>query len=502
MKRFFLTLVIGSLLVGLTGQSCTGPVNDAAAQKDGTRPIVLNYWRAFEGEDTMRGIIDAYTKLHPNVSINYRQFSYDEYEQAILEGFAEDRGPDLFSIPNNQVDHYLSKIEPMPAVMKSVVKAKVKSGFQDKTIYSYQQTAGYTAEDVRNYFVKTVGDDVLRGEVGKEQIYGLPLSVDPLVLFYNRDLLNNAGIANPPQNWTEFADQVGKITVKNPDNDSIMLAGAAFGAGTNVQRAPDILASIMMQNGAKMSVENQVAFDAVPPNITAPGVYPSVDALRFYIDYASEGKATYTWSAAQPDSFDAFAQGRVAMFFGYSYHAAQLRDKAPRLRVGVVPIPQLQAGVANRVTAANYWVETVAKKSAEKATAWDFVRFAASADAVNKDFAVLDAQKKKSPAQNLAPAFTDLADIPVVSYLQATSKPTALNRLIASQARDGAMVPYVSELTYATNWYHGRDAKASEQAFVDMITEALGSRGGSVSDEASRLQAIVSKAAQAVRATY
>jgi ABC-type glycerol-3-phosphate transport system substrate-binding protein len=32
----------------------------------------------------------------------------------------------------------------------------------------------------------------------------MPLFVDPIVLYYNKDILSNEGIVNPPRTWDEL----------------------------------------------------------------------------------------------------------------------------------------------------------------------------------------------------------------------------------------------------------------------------------------------------------
>ncbi|PIP29532.1 ABC transporter substrate-binding protein, partial [Candidatus Kuenenbacteria bacterium CG23_combo_of_CG06-09_8_20_14_all_36_9] len=42
------------------------------------------------------------------------------------------------------------------------------------------------------------------------QILGLPLSLDTLTLFYNRDHFNAAGLIQAPSTWQEFNEAVIK----------------------------------------------------------------------------------------------------------------------------------------------------------------------------------------------------------------------------------------------------------------------------------------------------
>jgi len=400
--------------------------------------------------------------------IEYKKFRYEEYERALLEAFAEDRGPDIFSLPNNDINHHFAKLLPLPATLATSTLAE-EGMLQKKKVPKLIVTRGLTGADVRKNFVDTVADDAIwRDANGAEQVMGLPLALDTLALFYNKDLLNNAGIADPPKNWQEFVDGVQKMTVVDENTGELLQSAAAFGAGTNIQRAPDILATIMMQQGTRMATGSEVDFSPIP-QIKDQSATPAVDALGFYTDFASPIRPGYTWSEDMPDSFEAFVQKRTSFFFGYAYHAPLLASRAPDVRFGVTPIPQISD--AYKVTTANYRLEVVSKKSKNPEHAWDFVQFA-------------------TLAKNVVP------------YLESTKKPTALRELIETQLKKEDVGAFASQVLYARTWYHGRDPMAMEKALTDAITQSLASKGGGRGVENPKLQAILDKARLQIQAGY
>ncbi|MEK7649103.1 MAG: extracellular solute-binding protein [Patescibacteria group bacterium] len=460
--------VVLVLSFSLIGAQCTGPTGGGKALQQASQPVVLQYWRVFDEQDRLAPIITAYSQLHPNVSIEYKRFRYEEYERALLEAFAEDRGPDIFSIPNNDIDHHFTKL--LPLLPQMTTATLVEEGLlQKKKVPQIMVTKGLTGADMRRQFVDTANDDVIRHDAdGNEQIMALPLAIDTLALYYNKDLLNNAGIADPPHTWQEFVDDVQKMTVVDENTGELKQSAAAFGAGANIQRSPDILATIMMQRGTRMVTGGRVDFTAVP-QIKDPESMPAVDSMFLYTDFASPIRPAYTWSEDMPDSFEAFAQKRTAFFFGYSYHAQMLHERAPDVRFGVTPMPQFSESY--KVTAANYWVEAVSKKTAHPDYAWDFIQFATA-------------------AKNVVP------------YLEQTGRPTALRELIESQLKKEDVGPFASQVLFARNWYHGRAPDQMEKAFVEAITASLASKGGGRSAEGPKLQAILDKAREKIQEGY
>src|SRR6056297_2137853 len=134
-KSFFITLMLVFVLVSATGCGL-----GSSPAKDPSRSITLEYWRVFEGRDAFGDIIKQYNKRHPNVKINYRKIRYENYKEELLNAMAEDRGPDIFSIHNNWMHEYKSKISPMPnqvTISELVTKGTVKKEtFLEKKVKS------------------------------------------------------------------------------------------------------------------------------------------------------------------------------------------------------------------------------------------------------------------------------------------------------------------------------------------------------------------------------
>ena len=409
------------------------------------QPVKLTYWRVFDDPNSMSEIIAAYKSIHPNVSIEYKKIRYEEYERLFLEALAEDRGPDIFSIHNTWIGKYQSKITPLPKTVTLPFQS-VQGTIKKEIITELKTIPTITAANIRKNYLDVVGSDVIRiarGQDNKteEQILGLPLSVDTMVLFYNKDILNAAGIATEPGDWNEFLRDVTKIT-KCDSEGNIAIAGAPLGTANNIPRFSDILSMLMMQNGAVMTDANGFpTFHLVPTGSTDRLYRPGIEALRFYVDFTSPNKTAYTWNSTMPDALQAFTAGQSAFFFGYAYNIPTISSQAPQLRWAIAPVPQANAE-RNRVNFANYWVETVSKKTAHPDEAWDFVQFATSA----------------AHAEN---------------YLNKTQKPTALRALIEKQQNNPELEIFANQVLTAKSWYRGRDAGLMEQAIAEMIGDTI-----------------------------
>ena len=316
-------------------------------------------------------------------------------------------------------------------------------------------------KELRDSFVDVVSHDVILND-GK--IYGLPLSVDTLAMYYNKDLLNNAGISQLPQYWNkEFLQDIKKLT-KQDAKKGLVQSGVALGTAVNINRYSDIISVLMLQNGAVIEDENgQVVFNLVPAATKDSNYNPGLEALRFYTDFANPGKESYAWNNDLPNSLNMFMSGNLAILFSYSYDLATIKAQAPKLNFSVAKLPQIEGNPPTNINFANYWVEVVSKKSTHQNEAWDFIQFIT----------------KEEQAK---------------SYLEKTKKPTALRSLVQAQKVDNDIGVFADQVLTAKSWYKGKNALAAEDALKDMIETTI-------KNTAVKLQTILDTAAARVQQT-
>lgn len=436
-KKIIFLMLIFSLII-TSGFSCgVGGTKSPATLE----PITLKYWRVWDGPDAFQEIIDKYQAIHPNIKIEYRKLRYEEYERELLEAWAEERGPDIFSIHNTWVKGYVPKIIPLPESTKMTYQ--FQKGTVKKEIVTETRTIkSMGLGEIKNNFLDVVAGDVViksqdpKTKIIKEEIYGLPLSVDTLALYYNKDLFNNAGIPNPPTLWDRnFQQSVKKLTKQNMRGE-IIQSGIAMGGSRNIERFSDVLSILMMQSGAQMMSGETVTFNIVPDLLKSQGLSPGIDALRFYTDFANPAKEVYSWNSGLDNSLEMFLQGNLAMMFGYSYHLPIIKTRAPRLNFEITRLPQVSA--SSNLNFANYWVEVVSRSTRNPDAAWHFLQFVAKEENVK-------------------------------SYLNKTKKPTALKNLIEEQNSDLEIGVFAKQLLTAKSWYKGKDSNAAELIMADMI---------------------------------
>ena len=195
---------------------------------------------------------------------------------------------------------------------------------------------------------------------------GIPLEYDGLGLYINNQIFEASG-KTVPATWDDLRQTAIELTVKD-DQGIIQQAGAALGRTENVDHWQEILALMMLQNGVRM---------------TNPTGKLAEDALDYFSVFSS---VDGVWDETLPSSTTAFAGGKLAMYLAPSWRVFEIKAQNPNLDFKVVPVPQLpkQSSSEANVAYATYWVEGVWAKSPNADTAWDFLKFLATRESLQK----------------------------------------------------------------------------------------------------------------------
>lgn len=372
--------IIGIALLS-AGCGGGGPAPDSG-------PITLKIWKTFEDSENLQALFDAYQQKHPNVQIEYTKKNIETYESDLLNALASGEGPDIFSINNAWLPEYADKIFPAP----------------DKV---------FTVKQFKDTFVDPVANDFIKD--GK--IYGTAMAVDSLGLYYNKDLLGSAGIATPPKTWAELATDAQKI--KRSDGKGYFTrSGVAMGTNANVNRAVDILYLMMLQQGVVPYSQDGSPSFAQTAQKNGDTFNPGAAGLAYYTSFASPFSPNYNWNSRSDYSIDAFANGRAAFLYSYSYTRQTLLAKSPNLNFDVASAPQPNLDDPT-VNFANYWGEVVSKQSKNTAVAWDFLKFITGKDSLDKYYAQ---NKQPSSRKDLISLQIQDPDIGVFANANLTAK--------------------------------------------------------------------------------
>jgi len=335
----------------------------------------ITYWGLWEPNEVLADIITQFEKENVGIKIKYVKQSPKNYRERLQSSLSSGQGPDIFRFHASWTPMLKSYLSPIPS---SVVSAKE---FKD------------------NYY-PVVSEQL----VSSGQFVGVPLMYDGLALFYNEEILNTAN-ATPPSTWAELRLLAQKLTVKSANG--IERAGLAIGNTTNVEHFSDILAVLMLQNGA---------------DFTKPNSQETKDALLFYTNFVTKDGV---WSEKLPSSTVAFARGDVAMMFAPSWRAHEIKAQNPSLKFKTMTLPQLSD---KRVAWASYWAEGINAKSKNQEITAKFLAY------LNKDENLKKFYSKASETRPFGEIY------PKVSMAK-------------DLVNDGVVASYLDDATYAESWY-------------------------------------------------
>ena len=308
---FFGFFIIVSVFVfaGLSGGGSNQDVGEVTLWGTFDQSLMEAYLRALNDIDDRAG------------AIIYEEIPEREFQSRLVEALANGTGPDLFFMDQANILRHRGKVLPFGEDL--ITERTYKDTFIDEA----ELFLGSAQSGAR----------------------GMPFSVDPLVLYWNRDIFAEAGFAKAPEFWDEMFTLAERITQRDNANN-IQRATIALGEFDNISHAKDIIAALIMQAGGRIvdRLPDGTLFVALGSNEVGEQTVPAQSALRFYTEFADPVKNVYTWNRSLPNSQDAFAQGRLAMYVGYASEVTDIQAKNDNLNFDVALLPQIRAGEDKR----------------------------------------------------------------------------------------------------------------------------------------------------------
>lgn len=243
--------------------------------------------------------------------VQYHQRDPRTFDDELVNAIAEGRSPDLILIPHTKLVKFRTKLQPI----------------------SYESIS-------ERYFYDTYidGAEIFMLSDG---VYGIPLAVDPLVMFWNRDLFSANGLAQPPRTWDELMTQTTQAITKINTDRSVVQSAIAFGEYTNVSYAKEILAMLMLQAGSTLVDEvggtYRVSVNASQGNST---LNPGEAAVTFYTQFALSNKELYSWNRSKESDRKEFLKGDLGLYFAPASEYYTIERDNVNLNFDITRVPQ------------------------------------------------------------------------------------------------------------------------------------------------------------------
>lgn len=285
-----------------------------------------------EQPSAMEPVIAAFEAANPGITVTYESVPFAQLNDILQTRLGSgDATPDIFTADQPRI----------PAL--------VSRGF----LMDLTDAAGDISE--------LVLPSAIEASTVDGRLYALPVSTSTQLLYYNRDLLEKAGLTPPP------ADPAQRLTWEQVAKDALTAqqAGAKWGfMFDQVSRVYQIL-PLPESLGGGNGVSGD---DALTPEITNDAW---VKAAEFYGKLFADGLAPR--GIAPEQTPDLFANGEVAYFVGGPWWIPKFAG-TEGLNYGVAPHPYFEGGEA--VTPTGAWSWGVNPNSAHPEEALAFIKFA------------------------------------------------------------------------------------------------------------------------------
>lgn len=141
--------------------------------------------------DELEALVAAFEAQHPDISIEYSTAPFDSYFTKLQTDFAAGNPPDVFELNYENFVTFASRgtLAPLDAYLQG------GDGVAAETFYPAALEA-FSYEGVQ---------------------YGLPITFSTVVLYYNKDLFDAAGLEYPSEDWTWEDVMAAAEALNNPE---------------------------------------------------------------------------------------------------------------------------------------------------------------------------------------------------------------------------------------------------------------------------------------------
>ena len=185
MRKLAAIIMTAAMVLSLTACGGKGSSDGGEAAKDADSVKTLKFWSFHAGAeaDFLENVVEEYNSTHDDVQIEHTVVNQSDYTTTLIPtAYANGEAPDILYVE--------------PATFTK---------YADKGML--MDLSPYYTEELKADILPSVLDAVTVD--GK--IYALPIEMETLGLFYNADMLEEAGIA-PPTTWDELYEAAKALT--------------------------------------------------------------------------------------------------------------------------------------------------------------------------------------------------------------------------------------------------------------------------------------------------
>lgn len=344
MKKKLLAMILASAMTVMALAGCGGSSEEAsgeASSEGGSDEVITLRVADWEGDainEAMQAAFDnVFSKEHPNIKVEIVPVPHNDYGQGINAMLAAGEAPDVFQYGYDTAN----------------------AGFAQGNLYDWTEKAAAEPEFVEGFY----GGTMSGWQTADGKVYGFPSLVNVYGVFYNKDILDAAGIAYPSNDWTwdDFYAMGQKLADPSSNKygiyaDPTMLT-SAFG-----------IANQSVAEGGEHFVDKIIGTTKVT---TDAKFVETAEKVRGYITEGTLIPTTYETA----NMLSEFEAGNIGLLYYGQWEIDSLVRNCPDLNWGYAPTPKGSV----QATTTYDTVGWVAPKDTKYPDAcWELIKFMSS----------------------------------------------------------------------------------------------------------------------------
>ncbi|MEA4860908.1 MAG: ABC transporter substrate-binding protein [Sphaerochaeta sp.] len=205
----------------------------------------------------------------------------------------------------------------------------------------------------------------------KNKMIAMPFNSSTILLYYNKTAFEEAGLSHTPKTLKELGS-TAKALLKTDEKGKVTRYGFA-----NVPTTYELIVWLGQQNGLSYITDEENGHTGPPTKVL-------FDENGTMVNFLSRWKELYATGAVENLTSDlngAFASGRVAMIVASTSNLTTIFSMVgDRFEVGVANFPMVDEKATGGVNVGGGAIYALDNGSGNQAAAWEFVKFAISAE--------------------------------------------------------------------------------------------------------------------------
>ncbi|MBP6881179.1 MAG: carbohydrate ABC transporter substrate-binding protein [Candidatus Pacebacteria bacterium] len=247
--------------------------------------------------------------------VTYRYVRPEEFSDKLTTALADGQGPDAVLISHEELVSVRQRIQPF----------------------------SFPLRDFKDLYVDGASIFALQ-----DGIYGYPIAVDPLMMYWNRNILTTEGYLDAPKTWEGLVNDVFPKLIRRDFDRTVHRSVVAMGEYGNVRNAFGIVSMLLVQQGSKGVSESADGKYSVLLNQADTDSSPLQATADFYTRFSRPSNALYSWNRAFAEDRQQFLSEDLVFYFGYGSEAGQLERLNPNLNFDIAEVPQGEAASLRR----------------------------------------------------------------------------------------------------------------------------------------------------------